>query len=148
MTFTAKEDYGLRAILDIAANSANGPVQAREIAQRQRIPEQFLEQLLATMRRAELIRSIRGAGGGYILAMDASNLRVGDILRALSGPLVPHDLSTPGPEDSPETAAVRESGTISARHSARLPTKLLLPCFWSGVPRAPTPAMPCTFEGT
>lgn len=107
MTFTAKEDYGLRAILDIAANSTGGPVQAREIAQRQRIPEQFLEQLLATMRRAELIRSIRGAGGGYVLAMEPNNLRVGDVLRALSGPLVPHDLSTPGPEDSPETAAVR-----------------------------------------
>jgi Rrf2 family transcriptional regulator, cysteine metabolism repressor len=107
MTFTAKEDYGLRAILDIAANGGSGPVQAREIAQRQRIPEQFLEQLLATLRRAELIRSIRGAGGGYALAMDANTLRVGDVLRALSGPLVPHDLSTPGPDDSPETAAVR-----------------------------------------
>jgi Rrf2 family transcriptional regulator, cysteine metabolism repressor len=107
MTFTAKEDYGLRAMLDIAANGARGPVQAREIALRQRIPEQFLEQLLATLRRAELIRSIRGAGGGYALAIEAHRLSVGEVLRALSGPLVPHELTAPAPEDSPETVVVR-----------------------------------------
>ncbi len=53
MNFTAKEDYGLRAVLDLAVNDGAGPVQTREIAQRQRIPEQFLEQLLAALRRAD-----------------------------------------------------------------------------------------------
>ena len=92
MNFTAKEDYGLRAALDLAAYGGNGPVQAREIAARQAIPEQFLEQLLASLRRAEVIRSTRGAAGGYSLASDPSRVTVGAVLRALSGPLVPPEL--------------------------------------------------------
>lgn len=107
MTFTAKEDYGLRAMLDIAANGGRGPVQAREIALRQRIPEQFLEQLLSSLRRAEVIRSIRGAGGGYALAVPAERLTVGDIFRALTGPLVPPDLIAPLEIDSAEAVVIR-----------------------------------------
>ena len=107
MNFTAKEDYGLRAVLDIAAQGGRGPVQAREIALRQRIPEQFLEQLLASLRRAEIVRSIRGAGGGYALAVDAGQLSVGSILRALSGPLVPPDLIAPSEADTAEAAVIR-----------------------------------------
>ena len=107
MTFTAKEDYGLRAMLDIAANGARGPVQAREIAGRQRIPEQFLEQLLSSLRRAEVIRSIRGAGGGYALAIPAEQLTVGAIFRALTGPLVPPDLIAPLEIDSAEAVVIR-----------------------------------------
>ncbi|MFM7321888.1 MAG: RrF2 family transcriptional regulator, partial [Armatimonadota bacterium] len=57
MNFTAKEDYGLRVVLDLASHAGSGPVQAREIAARQAIPEQFLEQLLAALRRAEVVRS-------------------------------------------------------------------------------------------
>ena len=113
MTFTTKEDYGLRAVLDIAVQGGDGPVQAREIAARQQIPEQFLEQLLAGLRRAEVIRSIRGAGGGYVLADDPTRVTVGAVLRALSGPLLPHELvdGTPGEPhslaDVPEVAIVR-----------------------------------------
>jgi Rrf2 family protein len=113
MNFTAKEDYGLRAVLDLAQRGVSGsPVQAREIAQRQRIPEQFLEQLLASLRRAEVVRSTRGAGGGYALASDPSRLTVGDVLRALSGPLVPGELVEGAADDLalkelPEAAVVR-----------------------------------------
>lgn len=111
MNFTAKEDYGLRAVLDLAVNSGAGPVQTREIASRQRIPEQFLEQLLAALRRAEVVRSTRGAGGGYSLAAPADKLTVGQVLRALSGPLVPPELITgegdPATRDIPEAAVVR-----------------------------------------
>ncbi|MBC8103970.1 MAG: Rrf2 family transcriptional regulator [Cytophagales bacterium] len=92
MNFTAKEDYGLRAVLDLAVHDGSGPVQTREIASRQRIPEQFLEQLLAALRRAEVVRSTRGAGGGYALASSARQITVGHVLRALSGPLVPAEL--------------------------------------------------------
>lgn len=89
MNFTAKEDYGIRAVLDIAMHRGDTPVQAKEIAERQGIPEQFLEQLLATLRRAGVVRSIRGAGGGYDLARNASQITVAEILRTLSGPIVP-----------------------------------------------------------
>ncbi len=89
MNFTAKEDYGIRAVLDIATNRAHAPIQAREIAARQHIPEQFLEQVLATLRRAGVVRSTRGAAGGYDLAKPAHQTTVGEIIRALSGPIVP-----------------------------------------------------------
>lgn len=111
MNFTAKEDYGLRAVLDLAVHAGSGPVQTREIASRQRIPEQFLEQLLAALRRAEVVRSTRGAGGGYALAVPPSQITVGQVLRALSGPLVPTELVTgEGDEatrDLPEAVVVR-----------------------------------------
>lgn len=112
MNFTLKEDYGMRAVLDLAVYGGNGPVQAREIAQRQRIPEQFLEQLLSSLRRAEVIRSIRGASGGYALAEEPSRLTIGKVLRALSGPLVPTELvegpaSERAPAEATETLVVR-----------------------------------------
>lgn len=115
MNFTAKEDYGLRAVLDLAVNDGAGPVQTREIAQRQRIPEQFLEQLLAALRRAQVVRSTRGAGGGYALAAPPRQITVGQVLRALSGPLVPAELlaggggaaTADGGPQVPEAAVVR-----------------------------------------
>jgi Rrf2 family protein len=111
MNFTAKEDYGLRAVLDLAVNDGGGPVQTREIAQRQRIPEQFLEQLLAALRRAEVVRSTRGAGGGYALAALPRQISVGQVLRALSGPLVPAELisaeGNSSARDMPEATVVR-----------------------------------------
>lgn len=111
MNFTAKEDYGLRAVLDLAVNAGNGPTQTREIAARQRIPEQFLEQLLAALRRAEVVRSTRGAGGGYALATTPDRITVGQVLRALSGPLVPTELVTGDvnaeSRDLPEALVVR-----------------------------------------
>ncbi len=123
MNFTAKEDYGLRAVLDLAAHSGGGPVQTREIAARQQIPEQFLEQLLALLRRAEVVRSTRGAGGGYALANSASRITVGHVLRALSGPLIPRELLASedalagiGGNLPSETAVVR--GLWEAVHNA------------------------------
>jgi Rrf2 family protein len=111
MNFTAKEDYGMRAVLDLAVHAGAGPVQTREIAMRQRIPEQFLEQLLAALRRAEVVRSTRGAGGGYALAATPDRISVGHVLRALSGPLVPTELVTgegdPATSDIPEAIVVR-----------------------------------------
>ena len=111
MNFTAKEDYGLRAVLDLAAHGGSGPVQTREIAQRQHIPEQFLEQLLAALRRAEVVRSTRGAGGGYALATTPDRVTIGQVLRALSGPLVPPELVAGDPAqrqgETPEAEQVR-----------------------------------------
>ncbi len=90
MNFTAREDYGLRAVLDLALHSNRGDaIQSKEIAARQGIPEQFLEQLLGALRRNGLIKSVRGASGGYLLARSTASITVGDVLRALSGPLVP-----------------------------------------------------------
>lgn len=92
MTFTAKEDYGLRAVLDIAIYSKGEPVQANEIASRQNIPDQFLEQVIAQLRRGEVVRSIRGKSGGYLLNRSPELTYIGQILRSLSGSLVPESL--------------------------------------------------------
>jgi len=113
MNFTAKEDYGMRAVLDLALHSGAGPVQTREIAARQHIPEQFLEQLLASLRRAEVVRSTRGAGGGYALAAAPDRITLGQVLRALSGPLVPTELVT-GENDDRAAADIPE--TVIVRH--------------------------------
>jgi Rrf2 family transcriptional regulator, cysteine metabolism repressor len=113
VNFTAKEDYGLRAVLDLAVNSGGGPVQTREIAQRQHIPEQFLEQLLASLRRAEVVRSTRGAGGGYSLATSADRITVGHVLRALSGALVPTELVT-GENDDHAVIELAETVVVRA----------------------------------
>lgn len=89
MNFTSKEEYGLRAVMHLGAHEAAWPVQAREIASAEGIPEQFLEQVLAALRRAGVVRSIRGAGGGYELARPARSITAGDVVRALSGPIAP-----------------------------------------------------------
>jgi len=97
MNFTAKEEYGIRAALDLALHRSEAPIQIREVAVRQRIPEQFLEQLLATLRRAGVVQSTRGASGGYRLARSPDQITVGEIIRALSGPIVPLErLGEPG----------------------------------------------------
>jgi len=91
MRLTTKGRYGLRAMVDLAQHHGRGPVPLKSIAERQAISEAYLEQLFATLRRAHLVRSIRGATGGYLLAQDPSQITVGDIIRALEGPVVPVD---------------------------------------------------------
>lgn len=92
MTFTAKEDYGLRAVLDIAIHSNGEPVQANEISARQAIPDQFLEQVIGQLRRGDIVRSIRGKSGGYLLSRTPDTTFVGQIITSLSGSLVPESL--------------------------------------------------------
>src|SRR5205814_3279874 len=83
--FTSKVDYALRALLDLAEQPADRAVQSREIAVRQEIPEAYLNQLLVILRRAGLVRSVRGAAGGYILGRDARHVTIADVVTALHG---------------------------------------------------------------
>ena len=76
-------------MIDLARYSEVEPVSINSIAARQNISERYLEQLVALLRKAGLVKSIRGATGGYILAKDAAEISVGDILRALEGSLEP-----------------------------------------------------------
>lgn len=108
MTFTAKEDYGLRAVLDIAIHSKGNPVQANEIASRQHIPDQFLEQVIAQLRRGEVVRSLRGKSGGYLLNRHPEEIFLGQILRSLSGSLVPETLTDAQRASTSEGQAVVE----------------------------------------
>jgi Rrf2 family protein len=83
--FSAKLDYALRAVIDIALQPPDEVCQSREIAMRQDIRGPYLDQILATLKREGIIRSIRGAGGGYTLARPPHQIRIGDIIRALVG---------------------------------------------------------------
>lgn len=89
MKLSTKGKYGLRAVIDLARFSEMEPVSIGSIAARQKLSEGYLEQLFAKLRKAEIIKSIRGASGGYVLAKPANEISVGDILRALEGNLEP-----------------------------------------------------------
>jgi len=86
---STKGRYGLRAMIDLARYSEEEPVSISSIAARQDISERYLEQLVGMLKKAGLVRSIRGAAGGYVLARGTGEISVGDVLRALEGSLEP-----------------------------------------------------------
>jgi Rrf2 family protein len=85
---TAKADYAVRAAVELAAAEAAGePVKGEQLALNQDIPKNFLENILTELRRAGIVRSRRGAEGGYQLARPAAKITVADVMRAVEGPL-------------------------------------------------------------
>ena len=93
MKLSTKGRYGLRAMEDLADHCENAPVSISAISTRQGLSVTYLEQLLAKLRKAGLVQSVRGAQGGYVLAKKADEISVGDILRALEGDLSPVNCS-------------------------------------------------------
>lgn len=89
MRLSTRGRYAARAMYDLALHRENWPVSLRTISARQEISEKYLEQLFLKLRRKGLIRSVRGPGGGYLLGKDAGKITVGEILRAVEGPLMP-----------------------------------------------------------
>lgn len=89
MRLTAKSEYGLLALIDLAAHWGLGPISAREIAERQSIPPKFLEQLFVSLRKAGLVTAMRGARGGFVLERTPSEISVLEVVEALEGPLKP-----------------------------------------------------------
>ncbi|MEU9401756.1 Rrf2 family transcriptional regulator [Streptomyces sp. NPDC048242] len=88
MRISARADYAVRALLELAVRQDEGPVKAEEIAGVQDIPHKFLEGILGDLRRTGIVDSRRGGGGGYRLARDAAALTVADVVRAVDGPIV------------------------------------------------------------
>lgn len=84
---STKGSYGLAAMYELALHYGQGHLQIREIAEKAHIPQNYLEQILATLRKEGLIQSIRGAGGGYLLAKAPNTIAVFDVLFALEGEL-------------------------------------------------------------
>ena len=89
MKMSTKGRYGLRAMVDIAVNCGTGDncVSLKSVANRQNLSESYLEQLIAPLKKAGIVKSTRGAQGGYVLAKRAEDITVGEILRALEGQL-------------------------------------------------------------
>ncbi len=87
MRLSTRGRYALRAMIDLALHADEGPVLRSDIAERQEISAHYLEQLFVKLRKAGLLESVKGPGGGYILAKSADQIRAGDIIRAVEGPI-------------------------------------------------------------
>ena len=108
MKISSKGDYGLRALLDLAQRYGQAtPVTSADIAARQRIPEAYLNQLLITLRKAGLVRSVRGPQGGHVLARAPTRITLADAVIALEGSFSPVEgLDAPTPPDDPLEADI------------------------------------------
>lgn len=89
MRFSLRTEYGLRALMELAARHDDGHVPAREIAKSQGIPLRFLEHQLAALHKAGIVDSQRGASGGCALARDAREIRIVDVIAVLEGTIAP-----------------------------------------------------------
>jgi Rrf2 family protein len=98
LKISTKGRYGLTIMMELAAKFGEGPISLKSIAERNGLSEHYLEQLVAPLRNAGLVKSIRGAYGGYILSKDPADITAGDIIRILEGPISPVDFTE---EDDP-----------------------------------------------
>ncbi len=110
MRVSTRSDYGLRALIELAGHYGNGPLQSSEIALRRHIPEQYLDQLLTSLRKAGFIRSVRGPAGGHELVRPPSEICVESVIEALEGTLSPVAWLDEPPEmtDHPHHCGQRE----------------------------------------
>ncbi|ACT02979.1 MULTISPECIES: cysteine metabolism transcriptional regulator CymR [Paenibacillus] len=98
MKISTKGRYGLTIMMELAGKFGEGPISLKSIAERNQLSEHYLEQLVAPLRNAGLVKSIRGAYGGYILSKEPETITAGDVIRILEGPISPVDFTE---EDDP-----------------------------------------------
>lgn len=98
MKISTKGRYGLTIMMELASKFGEGPTSLKSIAAKNQLSEHYLEQLIAPLRNAGLVKSVRGAYGGYILFSDPSTITAGDVIRVLEGPISPVDFTE---EDDP-----------------------------------------------
>ena len=91
MRLSTRCRYGIHAMFDLAQNVGEGPQTIRAIAERQLVPEQYLEQIIGVLRREGLVKSLRGAQGGYMLAKAPEEISIGELIRLLEGPVMMAD---------------------------------------------------------
>ena len=118
MRISAKADYAVRAAIELARNEA-GPTKGTAISDAQAIPLKFLENILIDMRHAGLVRSQRGAEGGYWLARPAAEISVADVIRAVEGPLASVRGERPEDIEYPEGAVTLQRAWIAVRAALR-----------------------------
>lgn len=98
MKISTKGRYGLTIMMELAVRSGEGPISLKSIAEKHQLSEHYLEQLVAPLRNAGLVKSIRGAYGGYILSQSPEEISAGAVIRVLEGPISPVDFTE---EDDP-----------------------------------------------
>lgn len=87
MKLSTKGRYGLKAMFELSLTQNSGPVPLKYIAKKQNISDQYLEQIFSSLKKSGLVKSVRGAQGGYLLAKEPKDITVGDILVVLEGPV-------------------------------------------------------------
>ena len=109
MKLSTKGQYGTRALLDLALHGTDEPVPLKDIAQSQQIPLQYLEHLITPLITAGIVRSIRGAKGGIMLAKSPDEIRLNEVILALEGPIGPTEcLNNPGVCDRSASCVTRD----------------------------------------
>lgn len=98
MKISTKGRYGLTIMMELASQYGEGPTSLKSIAEKHQLSEHYLEQLVAPLRNSGLVKSVRGAYGGYVLARAPEEINAGDIIRVLEGPISPVDFTE---EDDP-----------------------------------------------
>lgn len=98
MKISTKGRYGLTIMMELAAKFGEGPISLKSIAEKNNLSEHYLEQLIAPLRNAGFVKSIRGAYGGYVLSKAPAEITTGDVIRILEGPISPVDFTE---EDDP-----------------------------------------------
>ena len=119
MRVTAKADYALRALIEIARRDDGTPVSAEELGRLQDIPHGFLQAILADLRRAGYVMAQRGQSGGWRLSRDAADISVADVIRAVDGPLVSVYGLRPEAVTYNDSAAVLQHVWIAGRSALR-----------------------------
>lgn len=119
MRVSAKADYALRALIEMASSEHAAPVSAEALGKRQEIPHGFLQAILADLRRAGIVISQRGQSGGWRLARSAGDVTVADVIRAVDGPLVSVYGLRPESVSYNDSAEVLQHVWIAARSSLR-----------------------------
>ncbi|MFZ5916970.1 MAG: RrF2 family transcriptional regulator [Chloroflexota bacterium] len=111
MRFTAREQYGLRAMVELARRYGDGPVPLSEVSEIQGLSQSYLEQVIAPLRQSGLLKSWRGASGGYALAHRPEAITVGDVIRVLDGDIVPMTCVTDDDSCTPPCAREGQCAT-------------------------------------
>ena len=119
MRVSAKSDYALRALIEMASRSDGKAVSAEELGKQQEIPHGFLQAILADLRRAGIVMSQRGQSGGWRMGRSADDVSVADVIRAVDGPLVSVYGVRPESVSYNEKAEVLQLVWIAARSSLR-----------------------------
>jgi Rrf2 family cysteine metabolism transcriptional repressor len=104
MRISAKGEYAIRALLDLAVHHGEGLVPIQEVARRQSIPQRYLEQVLLLLKRAGILESKRGSAGGYQLVRSPAGISVGDVLRAVEGRVTALDVAGRHPSKTSDAA--------------------------------------------
>ena len=120
MKLSNKGRYGLQAVFDLAYHNAGRAAQIKDICDRQAIPARFLEQVFRDLKRAGIVRSKRGPRGGYELALEPTALRIGDVVRAIEGPIALTEIEGRAKGSSSGEVLREALGTLSQRIEAVL----------------------------